>query len=159
VANFARYQGAESIGNASTLYILQTTAHTNPQAVISPQVIYTFEAQREEKFPYVDHFVLKLNKVPSTIINSKKQLQKLAGEFCNIHKLNVVQSEIYKFKPYGYSLTFILSNSNLLIHTWPEYEAIHIDLITCVPLFNKTTLGDTAARLFQTQSIELTQVE
>ncbi|MFH1295397.1 MAG: bis-aminopropyl spermidine synthase family protein, partial [bacterium] len=158
VANFARYQGAESIGNASTLYILQTTAHTNPQAVISPQVIYTFEAQREEKFPYVDHFVLKLNKVPSTIINSKKQLQKLAGEFCNIHKLNVVQSEIYKFKPYGYSLTFILSNSNLLIHTWPEYEAIHIDLITCVPLFNKTTLGDTAARLFQTQSIELTQV-
>ncbi len=157
--NFARYYGAESIGNASSLYILQTTPHANAQAVLSPQTIYTFEAQQEEKFPYVDHFVLKLNKVPVSIIDSKKQLQKLAGEFCNIHKLNVVQSEIYKFKPHGYSLTFILSNSNLLIHTWPEYGAIHVDLITCVPLFNKQILGDTFSRLFQTQSIELTQVE
>ncbi len=157
--NFARYSGAESIGNASTLYILQTTPHANAQAVLSPQTIYTFEAQQEEKFPYVDHFVVKLNKVPASIIDSKKQLQKLAGEFCNIHKLNVVQSEIYKFKPYGYSLTFVLSNSNLLIHTWPEYGAIHVDLITCVPLFNKQILADTLSRLFQTASIELTQVE
>lgn len=157
--SFSRYTGAESIGNASTLYILQTTPHTNAQAVLSPQTIYTFETQQEEKFPYVDHFVLKLNKVPASIIDSKKQLQKLAGEFCNLHKLNVVQSEIFKFKPHGYSLTFILSNSNLLIHTWPEYGAIHVDLITCVPLFNKQTLSDTFSRLFQTQSIELTQVE
>jgi predicted methyltransferase len=157
--NFARYTGAESIGNASTLYILQTTAHTNAQAVLSPSIIYTFETQQEEKFPYVDHFVLKLHKVPASIIDSKKQLQKLAGEFCNLHKLNVVQSEIFKFKPHGYSLTFILSNSNLLIHTWPEYGAIHVDLITCVPLFNKQILSDTFSRLFQTQSIELTQVE
>lgn len=157
--NFARYTGAESVGNASTLYILQTTPHTNAQAVLSPSTIYTFEAQQEEKFPYVDHFILKLAKVPANIIDSKKQLQKIAGEFCNIHKLNVVQSEIFKFKPYGYSLTFILSNSNLLIHTWPEYSAIHIDLITCVPLFNKQVLANTFAQLFQTQSIELTQVE
>ena len=157
--NFARYTGAESVGNASTLYILQTTPHTNAQAVLSPTTIYTFETQQEEKFPYVDHFVLKLNKVPTNIIDSKKQLQKIAGEFCNLHKLNVVQSEIFKFKPHGYSLTFILSNSNLLIHTWPEYSAVHVDLITCVPLFNKQGLADTFSRLFQTQSIELTQVE
>jgi predicted methyltransferase len=157
--NFARYTGAESIGNASTLYILQTTAHINAQAVLSPSIIYTFETQQEEKFPYIDHFVLKLNKVPASIITSKKQLQKIAGEFCNLHKLNVVQSEIFKFKPHGYSLTFILSNSNLLIHTWPEYGAIHVDLITCVPLFNKQILSDTFSRLFQTQSLELTQVE
>lgn len=157
--NFARYIGAESIGSSSMLYILQTTPHTNAQAVLSPQTIYTFETQQEEKFPYVDHFILKLNKVPASTLDSKKQLQKIAGEFCNIHKLNVVQSEIYKFKPHGYSITFILSNSNLLIHTWPEYSAVHIDLITCVPLFNKQILADTFARLFQTQSIELTQVE
>jgi predicted methyltransferase len=157
--NFARYTGAESIGSASTLYILQTTAHTNAQAVLSPQTIYTFETQNEEKFPYVDHFILKLNKVPASIIDSKKQLQKIAGEFCNLHKLNVVQSEIFKFKPHGYSLTFILSNSNLLIHTWPEFSAVHVDLITCVPLFNKQILADTFSRLFQTQSVELTQIE
>jgi len=157
--NFARYTGAESVGNASTLYILQTTPHTNAQAVLSPQTIYTFEVQQEEKFPYVDHFVLKLNKVPTNIVNSKKQLQKIVGEFCDIHKLNVVQSEVYRFKSHGYSLTFILSNSNLLIHTWPEYNAVHIDLITCAPLFNKQTLADTFSRLFQTQSIELTQIE
>lgn len=159
INNFARYTGAESIGDSSTLYILQTTPFTNSQAVLSPQTIYTFEARQEEKFPYVDHFVIKLNKVPRSILDSKKQLQKLAGELCNIHKLNVVQTEIYKFKPYGYSLTFILSNSNLLIHTWSEYSAIHIDLVTCSPLYNKQMLGDTLSGLFETQSIELTQVE
>lgn len=159
IFNFARYVGAESIGNASSLYILRTTPHTNSQAVIQSQNMYTFEDRREEKFPYIDHFVVKLNKVPQGILESKKQLQKLTGEFCNIHKLNVVQSHVYKFKPHGYSLTFILSNSNLLVHTWPEFSAIHVDLITCSPLFSKQTLGDTLSRLFQTQSIEITQVE
>ncbi|HAZ29796.1 TPA: hypothetical protein DCY43_03605 [candidate division WWE3 bacterium] len=159
IAKFARYTGAESIGNASSLYILRTTPHTAVISTAPSGKIYTFESDKEEKFPYVDHFVFKLNKVPQRLLDSKKQLQKIAGEFCTIHKLNVVQTQLYKFKPYGYSLTYILSNSNLIVHTWPEHQAVHIDLISCSPIYNKHTMPETLARLFETVSIEVIQEE
>lgn len=154
VSKFTRYQGAESIGNSSTIYILKTTPHTNTYSSVLSERLYTFENVGEEKFPYVDHYVFKLTKVPERIIDSKKQLQKLMGELCTIHKLNVVQTQVYKFKPYGYSLTYILSNSNLIAHTWPEYQALHLDLITCSPIFNKHLLPETLSRLFETRFVE-----
>lgn len=159
ISKFARYHGAESIGNSSTLYILRTAPQTSSDNILTPSTIYTYEESKEEKFPYVDHFVLKLNNVPETILNSKKALLRAVGEFCTIHKLNVVKTDIFKFKPFGFSITFILSNSNLLVHTWPEYSAVHIDLITCAPLHKRDLLAQTASNLFETKSVEVRYLE
>ncbi|KUK84141.1 MAG: S-adenosylmethionine decarboxylase proenzyme [Microgenomates bacterium 39_6] len=45
--------------------------------------------------------------------------------------LNVVKKTGYSFHPEGVTLAYILSESHLLIHTWPESGLIHIDLVTC----------------------------
>jgi S-adenosylmethionine/arginine decarboxylase-like enzyme len=45
---------------------------------------------------------------------------KIVGEFCRLHRLKVVDTKISKFKGQGLTLTYVLSNSNLLVHTWPE---------------------------------------
>lgn len=45
--------------------------------------------------------------------------------------LNVVKKITHTFHPKGTTLAYILSESHLLIHTWPELGAIHIDLVTC----------------------------
>ena len=84
---------------------------------------------------------------------------KAAGDFCKKHKLNVVSSSIFKFPGArfkgGMTLSYILSSSNLTIHTWPEYRALHIDLITCTPLYNKEVITETVSRLFETDRVEL----
>jgi len=44
--------------------------------------------------------------------------------------LNVVKKITHAFHPKGTTLAYILSESHLLIHTWPELGVIHVDLVT-----------------------------
>ncbi len=46
-------------------------------------------------------------------------------------KLNVVANVFHQFAPYGVSGVFLLRESHLSIHTWPEYEYAAIDIFTC----------------------------
>jgi predicted methyltransferase len=160
IDKFARYNGAESIGDASSLYVLRTTPSTMlTKDYLVNQPIYTFEESKEEKFPYVDHFTFKLFGVPTNIVSSKSAVQKAAGDFCTLHKLKVRDERLTQFKNGGLTLTFILSNSNLLVHTWPEHNAVHLDLLTCSPICNKESLGESLSRLFNTKRVEVRQIE
>jgi N4-bis(aminopropyl)spermidine synthase len=159
IDKFSRYNGAESIGSASSLYILKTNRHTVAREDYLKTTIYTFEDTYEEKFPFVDHYVFKLFKVPGAVVSSKKGLLKACGQFCLWHKLKVVDSNVTKFKGGGMTLTFILANSNLVVHTWPEHGALHIDLITCSPIVKKDRFGENLAELFKTKFIEISKIE
>lgn len=155
IYNFAVYDKAEEMGSRSTLYVLQTTPQTNTDSLIFSKYIYTYQTQFEDKFPYVEHLAVKIYNVPDNIVKSKKKLLKILGEFCKIHRLNVVSSKVYRFKPIGYSITFILSGSNLSVHTWPENKAVYVDLVYCSPIFNKDKLALTLSGLFGSDHIEL----
>ncbi len=159
IDKFNRYFGAESIGSASSLYILKVTPQTYiPEKPVST-TIYTYEKDVEDTFPYVDHYVFKVRNVPSRVVESKKMLTKVFGDFCKLHKLSVVDTKITKFKGKGLTLTYVLSQSNLTVHTWPEYNALHIVLVTCLPIQNKTLMPKTLGKLLKTDSIETVSVE
>jgi len=160
IDKFARYYGAESIGSASSLYILKTTKFTKPldEANLSDS-IYTFENQKEEKFPYVSHLVIKVFGVPQNLISSKAGMLKALGKFCELHKLKVVDTKVTGFKGKGFSFTFILANSNLLAHSWPEFSALHLDLVTCSPIYNREYLGKNIRDLFKANGVEVRIVE
>jgi S-adenosylmethionine decarboxylase len=55
---------------------------------------------------------------------------------CN---LNVVSQCEYQFRPIGATMLYLLSESHLTIHTYPEKRACSINLYTCNP---KTDLND-----------------
>ncbi len=157
---FSRYHGAESIGSASSLYILKTTKFSKPLSEkILDTKIYTNESQKEEEFPFVDHVVIKVNGVAKGILTSKATLMNLMGKFCKVHKLNVVDTKVTKFKGGGLSITYILANSNLVVHTWDEYNALHLDLITCSPIYNKDGIMDTLSSLLNTRQLVINYVE
>lgn len=159
INKFARYNGADSIGNASSVYILKTSTHTESFADYLDNEIYTFENVSEDKFPYVDHYTFKLLNVPASVVGSKKALQKACGQFCAWHKLNVVDYKINRFKGGGMTLTYVLAQSNMVVHTWPERGAVHIDLITCSPIAKKELFSKNLSELFNTHSIEVRAVE
>ncbi len=159
INKFARYDGAESIGSASSLYILKTLQSTSYSGLPTKRKIYTYESEKEEKFPFVDHVVLKAFKVPPVLLKSKKRMLGVLNEFCREHKLKVVDTKITEFKGLGFTFVYVLSNSNLTVHTWPEHGAVHFDLVTCSPIYNKDALASTLSKLFSTDSIEVNFVE
>jgi len=45
---------------------------------------------------------------------------------------NILQEMEYHFKPYGYTAIFLLSDSHLAIHTFPEKNKTYIEITSCV---------------------------
>lgn len=160
IEKFARYSGADSIGNASSLYVLKANKFTKSLGM-SFENIYTFEGEKvsEEKFPFVDHLVFKIFDVKKEIILSKRKLVNILENVCKVHKLKVVDRKLTEFKGGGMTVSFILSNSNLTVHTWPEYGSVHIDLVSCSPIFNKNELYLTLKKYFETDKIDVFFVE
>jgi predicted methyltransferase len=158
IEKFAQYTGAESIGNASSLYILSTNKFTNVP-VSSVGNIYTFEKESEEKFPFVDHVVFKIFDVEKSLLMSKGRLLNAVESLCKTHRLKVVDKKVTEFKGGGFTISFILSNSNLTVHTWPEFNAVHVDLVTCSPIYNKNILASTLSKEFNTKKIDVFFIE
>lgn len=45
--------------------------------------------------------------------------------------LKPIHSAFHQFEPYGVSGFFLLRESHLSVHTWPEYGYVAIDVFTC----------------------------
>lgn len=88
-----------------------------------------------QSIPLIRHFIALV----STSANSESLffVKRLAKTIINELKLKVVKEDYYQFKPIGITYCLILSQSHLIIHTYPENQLIHIDLVACVEIDKK----------------------
>lgn len=88
-----------------------------------------------QSIPTIKHFTaLILN---SQISDTWVEVKKLAMTIINELNLKTVKEYYYQFKPMGITYCFILSQSHLIVHTYPETQMIHIDLVDCVNIDKK----------------------
>lgn len=66
-----------------------------------------------------------------------KSLRSFADIIVKSLSLNVVNEISHSFGPTGKTLVYILSQSHFVLHTWPEYKLIHLDLVSCKKLSEK----------------------
>lgn len=67
----------------------------------------------------------------SVLLNSITELKSLMREICQINNFNILNEIDYQFLPIGCSILFLLSESHLSIHTFPEKKHISFDIYTC----------------------------
>ncbi len=78
------------------------------------------------------HIILNL-----TFKNFPKELhsvtfyRKLFARALEAGGFKIIQLGFHKFQPTGLTGFFLLSESHLSFHTWPEYNYIALDLFTC----------------------------
>lgn len=79
--------------------------------------------------PIINHYValVKINDFDESL----GFVEEIANNIIKDLELNVVEKISHLFSPKGVTLAFILSESHLIIHTWPELGYLHIDLVTC----------------------------
>ena len=65
------------------------------------------------------------------ILNDTARLQTLCREICATHNFTILGELEKQFEPQGFSFIFLLSESHLSIHTFPERQHISFDLYTC----------------------------
>ncbi len=66
--------------------------------------------------------------------------------------LHVVNDAAYQFEPCGYTIAFVLSESHLSIHTYPEYNSAYLDIFCCNPAFNPNQAIRVLKDAFQTET-------
>lgn len=85
----------------------------------------------KSKLPQVYQFV-SLVRVGRKIPDSVEKIEAYAMRIIEGLKLTVIRKSSYTYQPAGITLVYILSQSHLVIHTWPEYRSVHVDLLSCV---------------------------
>lgn len=83
----------------------------------------------------INHFVALVKAEPFE--NSVEKIEEITQSIVGDLDLNIVKKLIHMFSPQGITLVYILSESHLIIHTWPESGIVHVDIVTCSPRTEK----------------------
>lgn len=104
------------------------------------------------------HLVVELAEVPPCLINSVEKLDPTLKFFCQEIGLKVIGEKIHKFTPQGLTIVYILTNSHLAFHSWPELGYAHLDLITCGSNLDLARINQLIILLFSTVDYHILEI-
>lgn len=77
------------------------------------------------------HIVADFYGIEGRFISCVKEVKKILKKAIEKAKLSVVGSRFFQFNPHGVTGIFLLKESHISIHTWPEYGYAAVDIFTC----------------------------
>jgi S-adenosylmethionine decarboxylase len=104
--------------------------------------------------PYFKHYVVELT-ANSDNLNSIEWLKQKVEMMLSQLKIKHVKNIYHQFTPVGISLVYILSSSHIAIHTWPENNYLHIDLVTCSRNGDIGNISEIVKSVFDTTKFNL----
>ena len=84
---------------------------------------------QKQSIPIIKHCVYRAKIKP--FANTDDFVLGLANNIVNSLDLHVVNKVEHRFSPQGITIVWVLAESHLAIHTWPELGYLHVDLVTC----------------------------
>jgi S-adenosylmethionine decarboxylase proenzyme len=67
----------------------------------------------------------------SELLNNMTELKFIMREICKVNDFDILNELEHQFSPIGCSFVFLLSESHLSLHTFPEKKHISFDIYTC----------------------------
>lgn len=65
------------------------------------------------------------------MLNCNLKLNTLLKNICQKYNFQILNEITYNFKPIGTTILFLLSESHISIHTFPEKHHLSFDIYTC----------------------------
>uniref|UniRef100_A0A6C0JL05 Adenosylmethionine decarboxylase n=1 Tax=viral metagenome TaxID=1070528 RepID=A0A6C0JL05_9ZZZZ len=65
------------------------------------------------------------------LLNDPKQISHLLDQICQTYNYTILQKSQHIFEPQGFTAIYLLSESHISIHTFPEKNYAAIDIYTC----------------------------
>lgn len=93
--------------------------------------------------------VAELFNLDENLLSDYDSLENSVEELIARLNLKIVKKDRYDFSPQGTTAFFILSSSHLAVHTWPENNYLHLDLITCQKIPGKKELKKILSEIFK----------
>jgi S-adenosylmethionine decarboxylase len=77
------------------------------------------------------HVIVELSGCPFDRLNDPTLIDRVFTRAIELAGATLIQKVSHKFTPHGLSMVFVLSESHLSIHTWPERTYAAVDIYTC----------------------------
>jgi S-adenosylmethionine decarboxylase len=77
------------------------------------------------------HLIIEFIGVEAKKISKVNTVRKILDRVVSKSGLKCISSSFHQFKPHGVSSVYLLRESHLAIHTWPEYGYVALDIFTC----------------------------
>lgn len=87
--------------------------------------------EKEEYEIEGDHYVADLWECDKGILDDHKKIKKILKEAAIISGATPLKYQDHKFTPNGITGVWILSESHISIHTYPDVFYAHVDIFTC----------------------------
>lgn len=108
--------------------------------------------------PYFVHLVAEI-KCSFEEGNSVDWVSNKVKLLLNELDVQVLESSSRHFEPQGISQVYVLSASHIAVHTWPENEYLHLDLICCKEGVNLESFSDSIKKTFKDTANKTTELK
>ncbi len=105
------------------------------------------------KRPKIYHYIIEVFDFDKKLLLNNRTLQPFINKIINALGLKIVKKTFFNFKPYGVTLIYIISESHLTVHTWPERNYLHIDLFACAMKQPNKPIKQVIQSIFQTKNV------
>lgn len=78
----------------------------------------------------VKHLLLKIEVCDNNLLANKKFVIEAMKEIANVLEMKVIKKLVHVFRP-GLSVIFLIAESHVAFHSWPEYGMADIEIVTC----------------------------
>jgi S-adenosylmethionine decarboxylase len=78
------------------------------------------------------HMICDIKNIKNVaLLDNMTDVKEILMNICKDYNYEVLNIIEHKFEPYGYSLLFLLSESHISVHTFPERNYLSFDIYTC----------------------------
>jgi S-adenosylmethionine decarboxylase len=78
------------------------------------------------------HMICDIRDITNTpLLNNVEELKKMLKQICKKYDYSILGELNHTFTPQGCTILYLLSESHLSIHTFPEKKYLAFDLYTC----------------------------
>lgn len=98
-----------------------------------------------------------IHKVDSNTISYEKDIATVMEHIISLTSLTIESFSSKQFEPVGVTSIYLLSESHLSIHTWPEHNYLAIDLFSCIPI-EVEAINDYLKKQYDTEDVKVTEL-
>lgn len=99
-------------------------------------------------------YIVTFEKCIDQFISDPARVTSYIYETAIIYGLTVLNSVEHHFEPQGLTYVLLLSQSHLIVHTWPEYKTLILDLYVCSENFDFEGFIDKIGKTCQAEIIK-----
>ena len=96
------------------------------------------DMEKENEFTYLHsenagkHMICDLKEIGNLdLLNDALGIQAILDEICSRYSFQVLHRKVHCFEPIGLTMFYLLSESHISIHTFPERRYMALDIYTC----------------------------